>query len=373
MRRRTAMLFAVLGLALGGCLPGGPAPAPVRPSGPPTFTVPASIDASGRYDVTKKLNGYLASVPDGAILRFARNGRYRIDDRFVIKNRSNLEIDGNGATLFARTDGYATRSHVRIEDSSHITIHDLTVRGANPHAGTGDAAYVPSREHQHAFDARSVDTLVLQRVKAYDVYGDFVYLGNLPKAAWTSHVTIRDSQFARNGRQGIAIIAARDVLIEDNSISDVRRATFDFEPRAAGEGVDGVTVRDNTIGAGKLMFVAADGSGVVHHVTVSRNTLHGQALQVYVHNNYAGYRTGWTVTGNTSDLTLSNPHASAMRIWRVNGLRVTGNRQPFKANRNMVLADITDTCGITLSGNATPGSVGPMRVHGSCTVGARRR
>jgi hypothetical protein len=368
MRRfRAAGLAVLAGLAVGGCLPGAGPTAPARPGATVRAAwVPPTIDPSGARDVSAAMNAFLRSVPDGSVVRFRSGARYRMDQRLVISGRRDLEIDGNGATIVARTDGDATRSHVRIENSSNIFVHDLTVRGANPHAGTGDAAYRPAREHQHAFDVRSVDTLTLEHVSAYDVYGDFVYLGQMPNGPWSAHVTVSDSRFARNGRQGIALIAVRDVLIERNTLTGMRRATFDLEPRAADDGVDRVRIRDNDIGPGKLMFVAADGSKPVHHVTVADNRLTGQALQIYVHHSRPGYRDDWTIVRNRSDLALSNPHHSAMRIWRVDGLDIRDNRQPFKAGRDMVLADITNSCRVVVRGNVGPGSVGQTRTHGPC-------
>ena len=57
-----------------------------------------------------------------------------------------------------------------------------------------------------------------------------------------------------------AFTAARNVLVERNYIGDVRRATFDFEPMGNTAGVTDVVIRDNVIGRGRLLFVAAAGT-----------------------------------------------------------------------------------------------------------------
>jgi hypothetical protein len=51
-----------------------------------------------------------------------------------------------------------------------------------PHAGTAEEAYRSDREAQHAFEA-------------YDVFGDFVYIGG--GKAPSKHVTVRNSHFDR--------------------------------------------------------------------------------------------------------------------------------------------------------------------------------
>jgi hypothetical protein len=329
--------------------------------------VPSSIDATGGRDVAAALSTFLAAVPDGSVVAFAPGGRYRVDQRVVVRGKTGLTLDGRGATLVATTPGDANRSHLRIESSSRIAVTNLAVRGANPDAGRGDRAYQASKAHQHAFDVRSSKDVALVGVTASDTYGDFVYLGTLGKGhPWTTGAVVRDSTFARNGRQGVAVVAARDVLIERNRFDEMRRATFDLEPGAAHQGVQRVTIRDNDVGRGRLMFVAAAGKGQVDDVVVENNRLTGQAMQVFVSDGNGGTRNRWRISGNTSDLTLGNPHGSAMRFWRVRGLTVTGNRQPFKAGRNMVGATVSNSCDVSLSGNTYPGGVGQSRATGAC-------
>ena len=95
---------------------------------------------------------------------------------------------------------------------------------------------------------------MLDRVQAYDVYGDFVYVG------WqSSDVTVQRSQFARNGRQGWTVNGA-NVLIQGNSITEVRRSTVDMEPALPTWATSNVVIRDNTVGPGRLLFFASLGA-----------------------------------------------------------------------------------------------------------------
>jgi hypothetical protein len=344
--------------------------APLTPISPAhaasaAIPVPPAIDATGKTDVSAQMAFFFASVPNGSRVVFPSNGRYRMEQTLVLDRRTNLTIEGNRARIVATTPGDAHRAAVRVVRGSNIVIRDLIVQGANPHAGTDERAYVPAKEHQHAFELKGVENVVLERVGALDVYGDFVYLG-LDNGLWSRNVTVRNSVFARNGRQGVAIVAARKVLIEGNIIADVRRATFDLEPMGNTAGVDDVVIRDNTIGRGRLLFVAAAGDGPVNHVDILRNRLIGQSLQMAIRNGRAHYRDDWTIAGNTSDAVLGNPLGAAMRIRNVNGLEIADNVQRFQAGRKMVLASIDYSCRVSVHGNSVPGSVGVFRSSGGC-------
>ncbi len=329
------------------------------------FVVPASIDSTGKTDVSAKMAAFLRSVPDGSVVSFRSSGRYRMEQTLVLDHRHDLTLQGNGATFVATTPGDAHRANVRLVLSSNIVIRQLVVVGANPHAGTSLAAYVPAKEHQHGFELLGASDVTLDSVAVSDVYGDFVYLGSQGQT-WSSDVTIENSWFARNGRQGVSLIAARHVLIEHNIISDVRRATFDFEPDGAGSGVADATIQDNAIGAGRLLFVAAAGLQPVNNVVIQGNHLHQQSLQMAIRNDNQHYRDDWTIADNTSDATVGNPLGAAMRIWHVDGLQIVGNVQHFQKGRKMVLATINYSCDVSVRGNILYDAVGVSRSTGGC-------
>ena len=80
-------------------------------------------------------------------MRFPSGGRFRIDGVVFVTGRHDVTIDGNGLHVGRgrptapgrRSRGYnlrggwpRLRAHVDVEDSTGITIHDLTVQGPNP-------------------------------------------------------------------------------------------------------------------------------------------------------------------------------------------------------------------------------------------------
>jgi hypothetical protein len=239
------------------------------------------------------------------------------------------------------------------------------VSGANPHGGTSENAYVPAKEHQHAFELLGVDNVTIDHAFAHDVYGDFVYLGKA-SGAWSNHVTVKNSGFARNGRQAIALIGAQDVLITQNIITDVRRSTFDFEPEGAGDGVSNVVIRNNLIGPGRLFFVAAAGRQPANHVQIINNHLVHQSLQMAIRNDHRHSRDDWKIIGNTSDAVLGNPLASAIRVWHGDQIEVANNVQHFQKGRHMVLAEFHYSCHVSVHGNVLYNAVGVSRSFNGC-------
>jgi hypothetical protein len=233
-------------------------------------------------DVTAALNNWIGSQPDNVTLSFAANACYRIDGTILLEHRNGLTLDGNNATFKAGADGDSQRRQFWFIGGSDLTVRNLTARGANPYAGTGVAAYSSTHEWQHAFAIEGVQTALLDNVQAYDVYGDFVYLGPIRESGypyeWARNITVRNSHFERNGRQGFGITGAQDVLIENNYIGDVRWDVFDLELNEDNDAASRISVVNNTTGAARLLWLAASGAyGSIDHIYVAGNTQVGEA------------------------------------------------------------------------------------------------
>jgi len=361
---RLLLVSLAIAALTAGCLPSPTNNGP-KTAAPITYT--PAVDSSGGSDVSGAMAGFLAGVPDGSTIDLRAGGRYRMESTWVIAGRRDLTIRGNGATVFATTPGDLMRANVRIANSSGITVRDLVIKGANPTAGAKDRIYRPERGGQHGIDVNSSRGVSLVGVTVTDTYGDFVYLGQRDGGAPTDGVLIQGSTFARSGRQGITLTAARNVIVETSSITEPKRSMFDFEPgRGAGNAVDGVTIRNNRASHGPLLFIAAEGHGPVDHVTIQGNTLTGMTLNIAMEDLDGGVRRAWKVLHNTGDLLSGNPHGATMRFVRINGLDVRGNTQTMKPDRDMVGVGTTNSCNLTVTANSFPNSVGQLRATGTC-------
>ncbi|MGH2475458.1 MAG: right-handed parallel beta-helix repeat-containing protein, partial [Candidatus Limnocylindrales bacterium] len=322
-------------------------PAAARPPAP-TPGVAGGIDATGRSDVTAGLQALFDRTPDGGVVQLEAGADYRVDGTLVLEDRHQLRIEGNGARIFATTTADRTRSQLQLVGGSGLVVRNLEIQGANPHAGLEERAYVAELEAQHAINLLGVSDVELDRVNLHDTYGDFVYLGRRDgDQRWSQRVWIHDSTFARSGRQGIALTAARDVVIERNRFSDLRRATIDLEPNGPSWGANNIHVIDNQVGPGRLLFVAAAGSGPVDLVVIARNRLQGRALYVWVEPPEGSRRQRFWVVDNTTDtMAMDEP----VQFTRTDGAVVHGNRQPIEAPDALVRS--IDTCGVAVTDNA---------------------
>lgn len=327
----------------------------------PTFAVPASIDANGSADVTDALTDFFSRVPDGSTIEFPKGAIYRVEGTLLFANRHDLMIEGHGATIVARTDGSGVapptglkpgwprhRAHVMFVGGSNITVRRLTVIGANPNAGLSDLAYVTALEAQHAFEFKGVRGVLVDSVRATDVYGDFVTLGQNP---WSTDVVIRDSYFDRSGRQGIAITGARNVLIERNYIGNVRRTSIDIEPNTSAGGAQHVTIRHNTFGPAVHNLLSAHGAaGFMDDITIESNTLINHAIKVDVKPPEGSRRSRFRILNNTSDRGFGSP-LSLMKFTRIDSVEVRGNYQRLAPNQPTVGVRTVESCYVTVTGN----------------------
>jgi hypothetical protein len=334
-------------------------------AGAATVTVPPSIDGSGQQDVTAALNSFIASVPDESLIAFPAGARYRIEGTLLVAHRNGLTFEGNGAEFFATTPSDRDRRHWKVVGGSRIVFRNVVVRGANPSAGTSDAAYDSTREAQHGFDFQGTAGIELDRVTVTDVYGDFVYLGKfvVDGGPWSRDVWIHDSHFERNGRQGISLTGAENVLIERNTIAETRRATFDLEPNGDGWGVRNLRIVHNTIGHGRLKFVASMGNGPVDDITIEGNTLVGRALDSTFMAPKGTRRFNLRIAGNTSDTWYGNPDGVTIYVVRYTGVRITGNTQPLPPNNGLVGG--WEDCDVVIADNSG-GSQGGTSPYDGC-------
>ena len=317
----------------------------------PVHRVPGSIDAKGAVDVTSDLQRFVDGVPDGSTIAFPGNARYRLDGTLTFAGRRDLTVEGNGATLFATTDGDRNRSHVRFDGGTDLLVRRLIVVGANPVAGVTTPAYRVDREAQHGFELLGASRVELDGVVVTDVYGDTVYVGRGSDGSLSSQVWVHESRLARTGRQGISVTAGRDVVIERNEITQTRRSTVDLEPNTPSGGAANIYISDNRVGPGRLLFVAAHGGGPVNDVVITGNKLVGRSLTMSVRPPEGDRRSGFYVTGNTSDTAADR---TPMRFERVDGVVVRDNHQPVtraRALQGEVGVQVTNVCGVVVAGN----------------------
>lgn len=334
---------------------------PRIPTGPSVRSVPSRIAANCSEDVTRRLLRWIASVPDHSTLVFGHNACYRIDGSLRIEDRWGLSFFGNGATFKAVAEGGQARRHWWFLGGADLVIRDLTVRGSNPYAGLSEEAYRADREFQHAFALEGVQGALLDNVQAYDVYGDFVYIGsdNRPEGGgrWSSDIIVQNSHFERNGRQGIAICAAEDVVIRWNYLGQVRRATFDLEPSLAAWGARRVLILGNMTGPGKLLWFANAGLGSnVSDIRIVGNVMLGSTGTpvVYVKTPLGDQRGPFVIEDN--DFIVGGSPMAGLDFRRTTGVTIRDNRALFPEIQLMTAVAIQESNSVHVYSNSFMGA-----------------
>src|SRR5262245_47805596 len=351
-----SMALAVLCLALSTFAFAGPA------LGSTVYTAPRP---TGEID-DGSLARFIASVPDGSTIVLRADAVYRLDKTLAITRRWDLTIDGNGATLKWVTDGGENRRHVKVLGGGNIVIEHLTVRGANPDAGLSKDAWDRHHAFQHAFQFNAVQGAVLDGVQAYDVYGDFVYISANADLVPSRDISIVNSTFDRNGRQGIAIGSAEHVVIQNNTIANVRQAVIDIEPMSTDWHVDDVVVQNNVLGPRRISILSAASRGPVSNVSFLDNGIVGVMRVIVEAKVLDETYSGFTFTNNVATQ-RGNSGGAIMGFTRAENIYLAGNTFGFTPRSHTDLMNLNTTSHVLVENNSLIGVDKIFNVNTGCS------
>jgi hypothetical protein len=135
--------------------------------------------------------------------------------------RSNIRINGRGYKL----QGIGYHAVLETRCASNVTIRDLTVSGDHERPGY----YIAGREHAHGVAIHGGSNIRIHRVRSWYAQGDGFYLAHC-NGRWVNGVHVTDSSVAWNGRQGIAVVGARNVRFERMTFKNIAWHVIDVEP-----------------------------------------------------------------------------------------------------------------------------------------------
>ncbi len=332
----------------------------IPPARTTTHAVPASITHDCSSDVAAELSSWIESVPDDSVLTFSPGGCYRVDETLVLKNRHNLVIDGKGATLRPMTTGDRTRQELVLRGGNSLTIRNLTVRGANPTAGAIEGAYHRNLEAQHAFQVSGATDVLIENVQAYDVYGDFVYVG--PDGDQPSrNVTITHSKFERSGRQGISITDAESVTISANTIGGVAMCLFDIEPNYASQVARSIRIVGNVTGSAHNFWLADKGAHTnIGDIQISGNRMTASTGGlIFVYASGGPFRGPFLIEDNqfiAGDRVHDEHSSGAMFFGHAQDVTIQRNTVRFPKGTQMPAVEVRGSRRVRVNGNTFTGA-----------------
>jgi hypothetical protein len=389
--RSLALLSTVsvlAGLLLVGVIaaPPGPSEPPAVPSPPsvpiatpiavaprPVVRVPASIDATGATDVTVALQAFFDAVPDGSTVQMTADAVYWVDGTLRLTGRHDIDLEGAGATIEARTIVDTNRRNISLRNSTWIRIANLTIRGANPTPGVLDEAH----QFEHGISIEGGSDIEIASVTIENPRGDCIYVGDADGTlGWAARISIHDSVCRGPGRNGVAIVAGRDIRIESNTFQAIGLHVVDIEPNRT-DGLSGTeavrpvqgaanvaVIANRIIGPVSGYFFAANGWGPIDGLNVLDNVLKEAPLRITIQPlPVSGFiRSRIVVRGNRSDTPFDSTNGAAMSFTRNVDLTVRDNVGPLYGPGS-TLIEVIDSCRIDIGGNRFPG--GALEVEGA--------
>ena len=316
LRRPMARTAARAALLITCCLLlaiAGSQAALAAPPRPAVYKVPSKIKDDCSVPVDAKISAWLATVPDNSTVQFGAGRCYGQDGTITLSGRTGLVIDGQGSEFRALTPGGSHRANWRFVGGRNLSVRNVAVRGSNP-----QGTYNPAVEWQHGYSIDGVQGMTLSNVQARETWGDGVMLWrSTPSpacgddASSARDIVIAGATLERIGRQGVAVVDAENVTLQDSAVGPVAWSNVDIETDDDCEIARHVSVLRNQFGANNYGVVASVGFGAgpqVGDVTVADNVqtvpTSGCFAPVRILSPVvpAGqppvYRSGYTFTGN---------------------------------------------------------------------------
>ncbi len=151
----------------------------------------------------------------------------------------------------------------RADDKQNITLNGY---GATLRMWRSDYAAPPyeDAEWRHTLSLKSCSNVKVYGLTLTDSGGDGIYLGTATRGVTNKDIHIRDVTCERHYRQGISVITAENLLIENTVMRETGgtnpQAGIDFEPNRPDERLVNVVMRNCTTegnqGDGYLFFLA---------------------------------------------------------------------------------------------------------------------
>ena len=170
-------------------------------------------------------------------------------------DRHDLTFEGNGATLRSNGDVHEASSLFALwSGDTGIVIHDFNLVGNSPSPGV----YLPGQEGAHGVLIGGGGNVDVSDVTISGVYGDAFYVGG-----WADGVSIHDSIVKSNGRNGVAIIAGRNVTVQRVTFDESGYCSLDVEANDSTEGAANIKFLDNLVGTlGRRLLRGRRGRGL---------------------------------------------------------------------------------------------------------------
>lgn len=181
----------------------------------------------------------------GKILYIPKQNRnYYLTGQLIIPTNSFLVFDSN---VIIQSKDDLNQSHANFEALFRIeNVNNVNIQANNALFRMNKSVY--KGEHNHIFMINGASNITINKARANDSGGDGFYIGayKTPKK-YCENIKITNSVANNNRRQGISVISAKNLLIEDcifrNTKGTSPEAGLDIEPNKFDDILENIIVR----------------------------------------------------------------------------------------------------------------------------------
>jgi len=236
----------------------------------------------------------------------------------------------SGAILKAITNDKTSYALVNLSGKSNVTINNIKLVGDRPtHTGV-------TGEWGMGLYIRSSSNIVINGVTAEKMWGDGIYLGDTG-AGTNKNIEIRNVVIDDCRRQGISVITADGLLVENANISNIRgtspSAGIDFEPNDTTNVLRGITmnnIKTSNCAEGVLFYLVRMLGGVnIPIVGITFNNYQDFGSDYGTSCNGLSGPAGGSITFNAPIFTNIKQNCITLRKWAYNAALVIVNNPVF--------------------------------------------
>lgn len=221
---------------------------PARQSAPQAAERKMVKASSFGFDPADASRALQSAIDSGAAKVIVENlGKPWIVDRIALASNQEIVFEKGVEVLakkgaFKGTADSLFRAHLK--KNVTLTGHGVTLRMRRSDYAGPD---YKKAEWRHVIDLRSCTGVRISGLTLAESGGDGIYLGTARTGVPNKDIHIKDVVCDKNYRQGISVINAENLLIEDcvlsNTAGTAPQAGIDFEPNGPGERVVNCTLR----------------------------------------------------------------------------------------------------------------------------------
>jgi hypothetical protein len=259
-----------------------------------TVAVPVTIASDCSVSVEAALNAFLATVPNGVTVKFAPGGCYAQAGRIELRDKTDVTIDGQGATFRSSTENTALKGAVpnwMLLRGRNVRIKNMTVVGNFHLTGTRSQQRVNQLSTEGEAGATSQfnagvavyggDGVWVTDMSIQDVFGDGVltgmseYVENSAPFEHPANVHVERVRVSKAARHCFSPNQVDGFWLEDSTASDCWYEAVDAELDGTDQTLRNLHFLRNTFDGylmGGIVIPVAGDAGSTRDIEIRGNT-----------------------------------------------------------------------------------------------------